>query len=294
MKQILPKKKIILLVTFIISSLVSFVIIFQINFYENEIEILENSDFVFNLDYNPGGNKVYISGDEDAFLEYSYTEDLDEFGNFKYSWFEMNSKNFEIFENYKKSKNTIIILPVFTHSAYQHGGFYDFFREECDESCLTVNIERIQPPQYNSGKNAIQIFNLLELEFISDIQLHKNPEILKSYDKVILLHNEYVTKKEFDAITSHQNVIYLYPNALYGEIKYDEINDSISLIRGHGYPERSIDNGFNWIYDNTRPDEFDTDCENWQFKKISNGFQLNCYPEKIISKDMKLLKTILN
>ena len=64
------------------------------------------------------------------------------------------------------------------------------------------------------------------------------------------------------------------------------------MIRGHGYPEKDVENGFNWEFENTRPYEFDTECKNWEFYKIDNGFMLNCYPESIIYHDMKLLKII--
>ena len=32
--------------------------------------------------------------------------------------------------------------------------------------------------------------------------------------------------------------------------------------------------------------------KDWEFYKISNGWMLNCYPEKIIASDVELLKTI--
>lgn len=51
----------------------------------------------------------------------------------------------------------------------------------------------------------------------------------------------------------------------------------MSLVQGHGYQD--MDNGFNWQYDNTRPDEFDNKCNDWKFKSLPNGHQLNCYPE---------------
>jgi len=96
----------------------------------------------------------------------------------------------------------------------------------------------------------------------------------------------------FDAITSHPNVIYLYPNALYAEISTNFVDNTISLIRGHGYPDATIDNGFDWKYDNTRPYEFDKQCNNWEFYEIPNAKMLNCYPEQKIWKDEKFLKTL--
>ena len=60
-----------------------------------------------------------------------------------------------------------------------------------------------------------------------------------------MLHNEYVTRTMFDAITSHPNVVYLSPNALYAEIEVDYDNDTITLIRGHNYPQPEIKNQVN-------------------------------------------------
>ena len=76
-----------------------------------------------------------------------------------------------------------------------------------------------------------------------------------------MLHNEYVTRTMFDAITNHPNVLYLYPNALYAEIEVDYIDETITLIRGHNYPEPEITNGFDWEFDNTHPYEFDSECK---------------------------------
>ena len=72
--------------------------------------------------------------------------------------------------------------------------------------------------------------------------------------------NEYVTRAMFDAITNHPNVIYLYPNALYVEIEVDYIDETITMIRGHNYPEPEIANGFDWEFENTHPYEYDSEC----------------------------------
>ncbi len=157
---------------------------------------------------------------------------------------------------------------------------------------MTVPIKPILRTEI--GGNGAQILKLLNYNFLSDIDVDKNPDILKDFDKVILLHNEYVTKTEFDAITSHPNVIYLYPNALYAEITVNYEQNTITLLRGHGFPEKSIDNGFDWKFDNTRPYEFDRKCENWKFYEISNGKMLNCFPEEQLYKDASLLRSLKN
>lgn len=182
----------------------------------------------------------------------------------------------------------VVVYPIFTASAYSEPGFYTYYRNECDEKCLTVEIKNNFPPQANP--NAVQVLSLLGYDFVTDIDVDKNPEILNEYDKVIILHNEYVTKKEFDAITNHPNVIYLYPNALYAKVKLDYSKNTITLLRGHNYPDVEIKNGFDWKNDNT-PFEYE-ECKEMSFYKIENGWMLNCYPENAIHKSLELLKTI--
>ena len=211
-----------------------------------------------------------------------------------------NSGLYENIGFFSGEKKPLVIIPTFTAAAYSVPGFYTFYEGKCDmefhgtlfrdDDCLTTNIPSESKLTYHSSVNAVKILRLLEYDLITDLELHQNPNILQDYDKIIMLHNEYVTKIMFDAITSHNNVVFLYPNALYAEVSVDEINNTITLIRGHNYPEITIRNGFDWKYDNTRPFEFDTECSNWEFYTIPNGHMLNCYPEKIIWNDESLLK----
>jgi len=190
--------------------------------------------------------------------------------------------------------STVVVLPEFTAFAYEENGFYDYYRNECSEKCLTVQLSENVGMNNINNKNAFYLFHyIIGFDYVTDLEIHNNPSVLNSFDKVILLHNEYVTKKEFDAITNHPNVVYLYPNALYAEVTFDEQENSISLVRGHGYPTPEITNGFGWKFDNTHPYEYDVECENWEFYSIDNGYMLNCYPEKRLSYDVELVKTIL-
>lgn len=188
-----------------------------------------------------------------------------------------------------EKQNTAVIYPVFTASAYKSPGFYDYYQKLCDESCLTTKIEVTL--DYNNSGIGVQILDLLGYEILNDVSVHNNPEILKDYDKVIVLHNEYVTKTEFDAITSHPNVMYLYPNAMYAEVEYFPDSNSITLIRGHSYPHEEINNGFDWEFDNTNY-EYDSTCGKWEFYQIGNGVMLNCYPDNRMIIDIELLKAI--
>ena len=190
-------------------------------------------------------------------------------------------------------QNTLVVTPLLTANAYKSGGFYDYYKGKCKEECLTVTIDEGMPYKYSASENAIQVLKSLKYQFITDYQIHQDPSILKQYDKVILLHSEYVTGEIFDAVTSHKNVIYLYPNALYAQVAIKD--GSMTLIRGHNYENNQypvdVSNGFGWIYDN-KDQEYDNQCKDWQFIKINNGYQLNCYPEKLILKDKNLAKTL--
>ena len=184
-------------------------------------------------------------------------------------------------------QKTVVVFPFFTHSAYSEPGFYTYFRGECDD-CTTTKITA-PTLQYTSSGNAYQSLNLLGYSSITDIDVDKDPSILQQFDKVIMLHNEYVTRAMFDAITSHPNVIYLYPNALYAEIEVNYVDETITLIRGHDYPpEDPVTNGFDWEFDNTHPYEFDSLCAEMEFYKIKNGWMTTCYPENVFVRGQQL------
>jgi len=191
-------------------------------------------------------------------------------------------------------QKTVVVYPYFTSVAYAEQGFYAYYRGECDD-CTTTKFA--QPtPLYTSSGIGHQALTLLGYTSITDVDIDKNPSILQQFDKVIMLHNEYVTRTMFDAITNHPNVIYLYPNALYAEIEVDYDNETITLIRGHNYPEPEITNGFDWEFDNTHPYEFDSLCADMEFYRIENGWMTNCYPENFFIQAheglFNLLKTI--
>jgi hypothetical protein len=188
-------------------------------------------------------------------------------------------------------QNAVVVFPYFTFTAYQSPGFYDYFKGKCDD-CTTT---KFAPPtsQYTSSGKAHQALTLLGYSSITDIEIDRDPSILQQFDKVIMLHNEYVTRAMFDAITSHTNVIYLYPNALYAEIEVNYTDETITLIRGHDYPDLGIANGFDWPFDNTHPYEYDDICLDMEFYKVRDGWMTNCYPENLFMANTEQLFNIL-
>ena len=188
-------------------------------------------------------------------------------------------------------QKTAVVYPYFTFVAYSNPGFYTYFSGECDDCTTTKFAQPI--PLYTSSGIGHQALTLLGYTSITDIDIDRNPSILQQFDKVIILHNEYVTRTMFDAITNHPNVLYLYPNALYAEIEVNYIDETITLIRGHNYPEPEITNGFDWEFDNTHPYEYDFECQAMELYKIKNGWMTSCYPENVFTKNTKQLINLL-
>jgi len=192
---------------------------------------------------------------------------------------------------WNEPQNAVVVYPYFTYAAYQPQGFYDYYRGECDD-CTTTKF--VQPTsKYTSSGKGHQVLTLLGYNSITDVEIDKNPDILQQFDKVIMLHSEYVTRAMFDAITSHPNVIYLYPNVLYAEIEVNYTDQTITLIRGHNYPEQEITNGFDWPFDNTHPYEYDNDCLEMEFYKTDAGWMTTCYPENLfLYKDQQVFNLL--
>ena len=190
-----------------------------------------------------------------------------------------------------KPKNIVFVYPIFTQAAYSNNGFYDYYNKKCDNSCLTVSIPtKINGVQASSIAGAL-VLRTLGYPHVTDVDVDKNPNILKQYKRVIILHNEYVTKKEFNAITSHPDVIYLYPNSLYAEVQTNYNTNTITLIKGHGYPDPNLRNGFGWSSDNSRY-EYNVECNNWNFYKKDNAIMLNCFPEYRLLYAVELLRQL--
>jgi hypothetical protein len=189
----------------------------------------------------------------------------------------------EFYQNYDELRSdgkTAVVYPIFTQSAYDWGGFHDYYSGYCD-SCTNTELQHVYEKTFSASGNGFRILEFLGYQAIDDIDIDTNPAILNQFDKIVLLHNEFVTKKEFDAIMQHSNVVYLYPNALTSQITVDYATNSISLVRGPSYPTPDIKNGFDWNASNSEHEK-DWNCNSWSFHKVSNGYMLDCYPETFL------------
>jgi len=243
------------------------------------------------IDIEGTSESVYFPVDK-ALFKLNYT--LDDQGNALTMSMDLKPELQNIYHKVgydSPTNSSVVVYPIFTQAAYGKNGFYYFYYKQCDSSCLTVKLPDSITPIYQTGGRAFMALDLLNYSVITDADIDQNPEVLKNYDKVIVLHNEYVTQREFYAITSHPNVLYLFPNALYAKITTDYTNKTITLIRGHGYPDSTVQNGFGWKFDNSQY-EYDVKCNNWQFYKIDNGTMVNCYPSFRMLYDQSFLQAI--
>jgi hypothetical protein len=296
-------QKLVISVIIIVITIISFSVLLslknEVTTSTSDIPKLLTNITPINISQQGTGKITYTTGNSifETFVYSGDAQKVNEDGSidYKYGHFLLKPENTELYNEIgiaNQLHNSVIVVPFFTMTAYGEPGFYNYFRNECDTSCLTdIPIRYEMMPTFQSSGNAIKVLRLLGYPYITDIEIDKNPEILNLFDKVILLHSEYVTKRQFDAITNHPKVMYLYPNSLYAEIDVDYENDTISLVKGHSYPSPEIKNGFEWEFDNT-PQERNLDCNNWEFVEIKNGVMLNCYPENIIFQNKDLLKAI--
>ena len=224
---------------------------------------------------------------------------------------EMNEIYIEIMNN---DDETIVIFPTISLHAYSQQCIWDYYvpaTEDCkiiqldseiDLSSMNDNIwlnpafiENVSGHfLYNTNLASFQTLQLLNYEMLSDLEIEKNPNILENYDKIIVLHNKYVSKKIFDTITNHPKVIYLNPGALSEEVSIDFTNNTITVLSPIKYPEeKNYRNDFFWAYDNTDK-EFE-DCymiDDPKFEIVSNGIMTNCFSDNLLAKSKDFLKII--
>jgi hypothetical protein len=214
----------------------------------------------------------------------------------------LSDREFFLFTNF--DNHTVVVYPILTEYAYSKHGFYDYYKKTCDQSCLTVTISRNGSnyvklktdvgsiywihPQEETSNTGFVILSKLNYHFITDIDIDKNPKILDSYSKIILLHNEYVTSKEYQALSQKSHVLYLYANAVYAQVDLNYTSHTMKLVKGHTY--QGISNAFN--SGTHSQGEHSLNCKNALWYKLSNGLEYSCYPELELLTDKQLLENI--
>ena len=301
-----PRTKSILLLTLVVAISISISsVIFLTDFTSSEISSIpsetlsENlhsmSNYIETLSHTHTYKVETSTYFEIYFTESDYNRYLEGLQQHEGARIILNPSNSEQLIDYLNPRpNSVVIFPTFTAAAYFPNGFYNYYAGTCDQSCVNdVHFDNFHFDYEESGVTA-QILYHVGYDFLTDVEVDKNPELLKNYDTVILLHNEYVTKNQFDAITSHPNLIFLHPNALYAEIDVNHETNTMTLIKGHDYPpENPVSNAFDYeIEKQFHKFEHNSSCIDWEFSKISNGFHLNCYPESVIREKLDILHQI--
>ncbi len=200
------------------------------------------------------------------------------------------TRYFEQYEELSAPVKTVVVYPILTQTAYSWGGIHDFYSGYC-KTCTAVKIEEFYDPIFSVGSKSFRILEFLGYDVIDDIDIDKDPKILNKYNSVVLLHNEFVTQNEFLAITSHPNVVYLYPGSFNSKVKINYESKSMVLERGPSFPQSDIKSGFDWKHDNSDISD-NISCDSWEFYKIDNGYMLNCTPEYLIQDSDELLREL--
>jgi hypothetical protein len=153
-----------------------------------------------------------------------------------------------------------LVKPIFTDAAYNNR-FYVFYVKHSflppgvnvtqDLYLLNSKVsELLNEGMHNvsASSHPSKIINGLSnptpAKLINDIDVDKgkifdNRYRLNLYDILILGHQEYVTQKEYDNlkqfVSNGGTLILLDSNIFYAEVKYFDNNNTISLVKGHGW-----------------------------------------------------------
>ena len=76
--------------------------------------------------------------------------------------------------------SSVVIFPTFTAAAYFPNGFYNYYAGTCDQSCVNdVSFDNFHFDYEESGITA-QILYHVGYDFLTDVEIDKNPQLLKN------------------------------------------------------------------------------------------------------------------
>ena len=151
--------------------------------------------------------------------------------------------------NSMKDTNKIkigFVKPIFTDAAYNHK-FYVFYSRYA-RTPFTANITKdLSLLNSKVSLSTQSLSNKTQIYGLSDLDVDKgkiffntnyhNP--INLYGILILGHQEYVTQREYDNLKQFVfnggTMILLDGNVFYAEVKYFGDNNTISLVKGHGW-----------------------------------------------------------
>lgn len=201
-------------------------------------------------------------------LENNITSNLNNNNSISY-YFNLNyfsnsslvTNNSTITNEFAKTK-VALVKPVFTDAAYDNK-FYIFYKKYASvlpHVNITTDIDLLNSmiTNYQAGtvNNVFAMLDLISamkwinnktsINTLDDVAVH-NGRIFadypnnrsNSYDVLILGHQEYVTQLEYNNlkqfVLNGGTMIVLDGNVFYAEVKYDHKNNTISLVKGHGW-----------------------------------------------------------
>jgi hypothetical protein len=139
------------------------------------------------------------------------------------------------------------VKPIFTEADYNNK-FYIFFSRYARISYginITKDLSLLNSKVFFSNTQGLS--NKTQLYTLSDLDIDKGAIFYKAnankstnlYNILVLGHQEYVTQKEYDNLKQFVfnggTMILLDGNVFYAEVRYNDNNNTISLVKGHGW-----------------------------------------------------------
>ncbi len=139
-----------------------------------------------------------------------------------------------------------LVRPIFTDTAYTDA-FYVFYELHQNDTATSEDLSYLTAVvkdtwlgiQWSSYKFFKPWLENNTINLITDIEVHLNR--IQQYDKIILLHSEYVTQQYYDNlrewVSNGGTMILVDGNALYAEVEYGQTATKamIRLSKGHGW-----------------------------------------------------------
>ncbi len=151
------------------------------------------------------------------------------------------------------------VEPTFTDAAYDHKFyvFYVKYAKAPSRTNITTDLNllnsKLSLHQRGTIHNVFALIHLIHdirrisnqthINILNDTDVNNgkifDKHQLNLFDVLVLGHQEYVTQKEYDNfkqfVTNGGTLILLDGNVFYAQVKYFGNNDTISLVKGHGW-----------------------------------------------------------
>ena len=154
----------------------------------------------------------------------------------------------------EKSKNIGLIQRTFTDAAYDNA-FYLFYNMKHNNSTNNTKYTNLLSSKIIKQHLILPEFEVIldhlkwftpksKITLITDEDAHDASSLFldngtNKYDLIIVGHNEYVTQQEYNNLKSFVakggTLILLDGNVFYAEVKYNKENQTITLVKGHGW-----------------------------------------------------------